>query len=387
LAGNSEQTIDVEVTSLVLAAQQAKRRSIALALANPNVTQSYVICRARESGPTGPRLLVRPPMATLSADSYVQGGASASTNFGSSPELRIKKGTSMDTTREAYLKFDISAAPAYFGRATLRVFSKLSSTNSSNVAARVFGVVETGWDGSTIVWNNKPAIGSGLGSFVVLDTTARWLEVDVTSYVRSLAASGQHDAALALAAPAVSSASIIIASSESGSNPPELVFGPAPPLADAYVQGGTYAATNFGSAPDLLVKLGSSLNTTREGYLKFEIPSNVVSSVIVRFYARVLSSDNPRVATTVFGVGNTSWQASTLTWNNRPTGGTALGSVTVEGTAPRWVALDITDYVRTQASAGRATITLALRNLAQSTSIVGFSSLNGADHHPELIVR
>ena len=144
---------------------------------------------------------------------------------------------------------------------------------------------------------------------------------------------------------------------------------------------------NFGSDPELLVKQGASAETTRESYLRFDIPAVSVTSAMLRLYGHLSATDDAAVVTSAFGVADTGWQTSTLTWNNRPTGGTALGTITVAGTTPAWVQIDVTGYVNAEISAGHRAITIALRNPTHTTTRAGFNSGDAAANNPELIIR
>jgi hypothetical protein len=357
-------------------------------LSNPAATQDYVIISSRETGAAGPQLQIT-AASTTNADAYVQGGTTASTNFGAAPELRVKLGGSLDTTRQSFLKFDLGAAPNV-GRARLRVYGALSSTNSSNVVANVSAVDDTNWGESTITWNSKPAIGALLGRITVPGVTPQWFEVDVTDYVRAQAAAGRRLVSFALTAPFGTTAYITLNSMQASSNQPQLVV-EAPVSTgggtiDAYVRGGTYAGTNFGSDPELLVKLSTSASATRESYLQFDIPANVTSAVL-NLYGHLASTDEAKVTTTVFGVAGASWQESTITWNNRPVGGASLGTITVVGMTPAWVQLDVTAFVKSEAAAGHTTVTFALRNLSATATWTSFNSGEAAANPPQLVVQ
>jgi hypothetical protein len=90
------------------------------------------------------------------ADAYVRGGVYAGKNFGSSAELDVKKHASADFNRVAYLRFDISTVGA-ISSAKVRLWGKLSSAESRNLAVEVAAVSNTTWGEGTINYNNKPA--------------------------------------------------------------------------------------------------------------------------------------------------------------------------------------------------------------------------------------
>lgn len=62
--------------------------------------------------------------------------------------------------------------------------------------------------------------------------------------------------------------------------------------------------------------------------------------------------------------------------NKPPSGATALATVTIvnNSTAARWYELDVTAYLQAEKAAGRNTVTLVLKNLANSSPYVTFSS-------------
>ena len=125
------------------------------------------------------------------ADSYVQATNSATTNFGNSPELRVKNeaDTSGGFNRKTYLRFDISGRPAgpiTGGQLDISLLDPVSTagTNGGNLTwnFNVYGLndgaagqnwIESG--GGSITWNNAPAnvvaTGPGFGNGVTGDAT------------------------------------------------------------------------------------------------------------------------------------------------------------------------------------------------------------------------
>jgi probable HAF family extracellular repeat protein len=165
-----------------------------------------------------------------------------------------------------------------------------------------------------------------------------------------------------------------------------VVFQTFPPVADAYVRAGGYAAQNFGSARTLLAKLGVSADNTRRTYLKFDV-SHISDNdrVTLRLQGSASSQTGP-VKSTVYAVSDTSWNERTVTWNTRPALGAVLGSVTVKGRGIQWVELDITKYVRAERRAGRNVISLALRNAAHTSAYATFQSREAGNTGPRLVI-
>jgi parallel beta-helix repeat protein len=144
------------------------------------------------------------------ADAFVRSGSSASINYGARANLKADLDDAGRQTY-SYLRF---AVPSFttLTKATLRLYVSDGATSAPDLLT----VANTTWSESTITWNNKPALGTlvrALGSV----PTGSWLEIDVTSIVRS----GQT---LSLALRPVSTDSFIVNSKEAASERPQLVI-------------------------------------------------------------------------------------------------------------------------------------------------------------------
>ena len=163
------------------------------------------------------------------------------------------------------------------------------------------------------------------------------------------------------------------------------------PTADSYVRASS-ATSNFGSAQALTVQQGSSTSNQRWTYVKFDLTSvPTISSARVRLFGAVSATTSTLVQTAVYPVSATTWTETGLTWSNRPASGTtALAMVTIVGnsTTARWYELDVTAYLRAEKAAGRNVVALALKNLANSTPYVTFSSKEAATaaNRPQVLV-
>jgi hypothetical protein len=108
------------------------------------------------------------------------------------------------------------------------------------------------------------------------------------------------------------------------------------PLADAYIRGGDFASTAFGTLPGLVIKGIVDLTYARKIYLAFDLAADGIpesfSAVRLRLTARRNVSTVPRV-TNLFGItDNGDWDLdalpeNTITWNNAPRNDTASGSL------------------------------------------------------------
>ncbi|HEX3356984.1 MAG TPA: DNRLRE domain-containing protein [Tepidisphaeraceae bacterium] len=172
-----------------------------------------------------------------------------------------------------------------------------------------------------------------------------------------------------------------------GAKPPPVTFETLKPTADAFVQDGTSANTNFGTAKTLQVKDSISVGSNRQSYLKFSLAgiSSVASATLVLDGA-LNNSDVKNVLMQVFGVTNTTWSETGITWNNKPAlNSTETGDATLLNTTENEYVIDVTPFVRAQFVAGNKTVSLAIKNPATSSPAGVFSSREGAAP-PNLII-
>jgi glucose/arabinose dehydrogenase len=142
---------------------------------------------------------------------------------------------------------------------------------------------------------------------------------------------------------------------------------PAPlslaPLADAVVRDGSFAARNF---PATLLSAAGQMpvNYNTISYLKFNLTSvtGVVKSAILRLYGKHLGTGT--ASTAAYGVADTSWLESGLTWNNKPALGSLLATRTVTS-SQQFYDWDVTAYVAARKSAGAAQVSLGLTQSAR----------------------
>lgn len=100
--------------------------------------------------------------------------------------------------------------------------------------------------------------------------------------------------------------------------------------ADAYVRGGTQANDRLGLGSSLLVNLDAAdAKYTYESYLRFNLAGyqgNLTSAKLVL----MPSQAGTNIANATFEVrlvGGDTWQEQTITWNNRPAGGTLVATI------------------------------------------------------------
>jgi hypothetical protein len=156
------------------------------------------------------------------ADALVRNGTHAATNFGNSTQLHVRQGPT-SFTRESYLRFNLSGVST-INNAKLRLFGRLDTTLASSVGFRVFNSSNTIWSETGINWNTKPASGTTVrGSGTVVGTTAKWYEVDLTTFLKAEKAAGRNVVTLVLKASAAAPTAIFFDSDE-GTNKPQLVL-------------------------------------------------------------------------------------------------------------------------------------------------------------------
>lgn len=163
------------------------------------------------------------------------------------------------------------------------------------------------------------------------------------------------------------------------------------PTNDAYVRDGTNAAITHGTTdPTLLITKVSpagQLNNARESYLTFNASSisGTISAVTLRVYGKVDGTAVPSVLVGAFSVANTTWSESTITWNNKPaTSASELSSAAVGNTAFSYVTWDVTNYVKSEIAAGRATVSFALKSLIAHDPRVFYNSKEFGSNPPQL---
>jgi hypothetical protein len=80
------------------------------------------------------------------------------------------------------------------------------------------------WAESTITWNTRPTPGVQIAGGTVTGSTATWLQLDVTSYVKAERAAGRSRVSFVLRAPSAGQlVSVVSSESTSTSSRPHLV--------------------------------------------------------------------------------------------------------------------------------------------------------------------
>ena len=183
--------------------------------------------------------------------------------------------------------------------------------------------------------------------------------------------------------PAFASATAIIHDNDSPTSTAKTLTA----TADAYVQDGSAAGTNFGSSTQLEVKEGSS-GVNRQAYLKFDLSSvSTVNSVKLNLFGKLSNVDATNIVTQLFSVADTSWSETAINFNNKPAAGsTALGTATIANTTQTMYTFDVTAYVKAQLAAGHKTVSFALKNPSGGSPYVIFNLREASSGQPQLAI-
>jgi hypothetical protein len=154
------------------------------------------------------------------------------------------------------------------------------------------------------------------------------------------------------------------------------------PTADAYVRGGTYAATNYGTTVDLLVKSAPETDGlyTRKAYMQFNVAGMTgVQNAIVRLYIGTIAAFTVKVNETT-----DAWTETAINWNNAPVAGNLIAttSITAAGVYYEW---NVTSYVQNQAT-GDGIVSLVFSDAATSNAQITFNSKEATANKPQLVV-
>jgi PKD repeat protein len=146
--------------------------------------------------------------------------------------------------------------------------------------------------------------------------------------------------------------------------------------ADAFVRGGTFASTNFGTSQALVLKFSPDPDFTRETYLKFDLSTvTTVGTATVRLFGAIADARAVDIPLDVLGAANSGWSETAVTWNTRPASSMpVLDTTTIPDSIPRWYEWDVTSYVRSQKAAGAKAASLLLRSNGSSPPILAFNA-------------
>ncbi len=144
---------------------------------------------------------------------------------------------------------------------------------------------------------------------------------------------------------------------------------------DAYVRSGTpYNSQNYGLSSTLVAKIGGTIYD-RDSYLKFDLsaidPAKMIGAVL-RLYTM---SKQPATAQSVvvYGVSDNNWQESTITWNNKPSIGSAVVSRTIAADTLMYHEWNVFEYVSAN-SATDGIVSFCVRPATNAITWLSFAS-------------
>jgi hypothetical protein len=157
------------------------------------------------------------------------------------------------------------------------------------------------------------------------------------------------------------------------------------PVADAYVMQAS-PTTNYGSAGVLNARKSSGVYA-QVAYLTFDLTRvSTITSATLKLYGNQTVA-GPTVTVAAYKVASTTWGEKSITYDNRPALGSAMGSASVNSTTARTYQWDLTAYLKAEKAAGRNKVTIGLFGLAGTTPVASFNSREAAANKPVLEVR
>lgn len=153
---------------------------------------------------------------------------------------------------------------------------------------------------------------------------------------------------------------------------------------DTYAQGGINGNITHGNDSELQVKQGSVADYFRKAYFKFDLSSEGISGVDVseaklKLY---INDKNDNASYTVYQFTD-SWSEGTLTWNNAPNFGSAIGSTTVTGLG-QYFEWDLTNYVQAQLNGSDDVVSVAIYDPNASNERIWIASSESITNRPLL---
>ncbi len=152
------------------------------------------------------------------------------------------------------------------------------------------------------------------------------------------------------------------------------------PIEDAMVSEGN-PTDNYGSN-DLLVTSDYSQSNIRQAYIKFDL-SGISANSITAAKLRLTPALDRNISKTVHIVTNNSWNENTITWNNKPSMGSQIGSINTSTEIGSVVEIDLNTNQVQQALGGILTIGMTNTGTKNTFSVESKENSNP----PQLILE
>lgn len=155
------------------------------------------------------------------ADAFVRNGSYAATNYGNDTALVVKGTAGSGYTRLSYLKFSLGNI-SNISSAKLRIYGR-NIDNTTAITLSSYGVNTDSWTESAITFNNAPAASTAALSAASVNNSAKYYELDVTSFVKTQLA-GDKIVSLLIKDAANGNSNLVFNSKEETQNKPQLVI-------------------------------------------------------------------------------------------------------------------------------------------------------------------
>ncbi|MEM9859839.1 MAG: DNRLRE domain-containing protein, partial [Bacteroidota bacterium] len=366
--------IEFDVTAQVNS-ELAGDGTISVQLSESSI-DNYVVYHSREvsTDTDRPQLVyeLAPPPNTLSnvADAFVRGGTYANNNYGTNTQLVVKDNAgSADNDRMSFLKFDLSTVTGTVASAKIRLKVQNDDPGASH---QLHFVSDDSWTETGITWNNQPSTGALIGTETV-PAIGEWIEFEVTSQVNG-ELFGDGTLSVRVSESSIGTYAVYHAREVStAEDRPQLVYELAPQanslsnVADAYVRGGTNSNNNYGTDTKIVVKENAgTANNDRMSFLKFDLGaiSGSVTSAKIRLKVQ---NDDSGASHNLYLVSNDTWTETGITWSNKPSAGSLIGTATVPAIG-EWIEFDVTSEVNGELT-GDGTISLQVSESSIGTFV------------------
>jgi hypothetical protein len=428
VTGTAFSTYELDVTNYIKSEKTAGRNTVSLALHNPSASTLFITANSREAATNKPQLIITTAGGNNIAPSVTMTAPANGTIFGAPANIAVSAAAS--DVDGSISKVDFYNGTTLIGSSTVPASGNTYSVNWSNVAAG-------GYVLSAIAFDDKGAPSVSAPVNIAVNASNNLPEVSVISPVNNstfavgtninlAATAGDADGSIGKVEFFSGSTLIGTATTPTAGNTYSVTWNNAAtgahvvtakatdnnngtttstainikvvgqiglsPTADAYVQDGTSATTNFGTAAELRTQASAATGSNRETYLKFDLTAATgINKAVLRLYGRLSDTTAGSVPVSVYAVTTTGWiesGSSSITWNTKPAAGaTALAGTTVTGNTPQWYELDLTSYIQTEKAAGRNAVSFAIKGNANSSPYVNFNSRESSTNQPQLIMQ
>jgi len=161
------------------------------------------------------------------------------------------------------------------------------------------------------------------------------------------------------------------------------------PIADAFVRGGIYSATNFGTSANLDVKtLSNDPEISRDSYIKFPMPSQEtpIVSAKLRLYGHN-HQDARKIDIFVYEVNDNSWTETGITLDNAPELSPRTHGITTVNDGYQYYEFNVTRFVSESWYAGRTEVSFRISDPNSRNARFVFNSKEAGSNPPQLLIQ